>query len=161
MQKPWFAIMNQNTVKIYSEVDSENSLKEIVTLQNPLGRERNRSLVRKQAGHEQKTIGRMSTVRYSHPKRSDPHEIAAKQFAKKIALYLEEERRQNHFLNLTILAEPGFMGKVSASMNANLKKVVVNWIKKDFVKTPKSKLLAILSNLNQDAKMSLSSAIGR
>ncbi|MGE3757206.1 MAG: host attachment protein, partial [Pseudobdellovibrionaceae bacterium] len=134
MLEHWFIIASQKTVRILIEVQGSNKFKQIKVLDNPLGRERNRALIRKQAGRGIKSMGRVATVYYSQTKRHDPHEEAALQFSREIAKFLEVEKQKKSVGSLTIVAEPHFLGKIKNSLSPDVKKIVVGWIKKDLQK---------------------------
>lgn len=143
MLEHWFIVVNQKMAKVFTEVSAANRLKQIEVLDNPLGRERNRNLVKKQAGSGVKSVGR-GAVHYSRTKRHDPHEEASLQFASKIAQYLEKEWKKKSFKTLTVVAEPHFLGKIKAAMDPKLKQLVLKWVGKDLQKTPQKRLAQFL-----------------
>ncbi len=112
----WFVVASQKTAKIFTEAPKGGQLKLLKLFDNPLGRERNRALVGKQAGHGVKSMGRAGAVRYSEPKRHEPHELAASQFARQIVQFLEEEKKKRNYESLTVIAEPHFLGKLRSEM---------------------------------------------
>ena len=136
----WFVVASQKTVYIFSEAGTGGELRLVKELDNPLGRERNRALIRKEAGRGIKTSGRVGAVHYSERKRHDPHEEAAVQFAKKTVEFLESEERRGSFKSLTVAAEPRFLGKIKAAMRPETEKLVVEWLRKDLLKVPKADL---------------------
>ncbi len=144
MHGHWFLVASQKEVRIFTEVKERNCIKQIAKLENPLGRERNRALVKKEAGTGIKTIGRTGIVQYSQKKRNEPHEEASLQFARVIAKFLKKEHLKKNFLTLSVIAEPHFIGKIKSAMKVEEKKCVTDWIKKDLQKTPKLKLQNIL-----------------
>jgi protein required for attachment to host cells len=146
----WFVVASQKTVRIFTEVSERNRLKQLQEFDNPLGRERNRALVRKQAGLGVKSAGQGS-VHYSEKKRHDPHEEAAVQFAKKVCNFLESEFQNKKFKSLTIVAEPHFIGKLRTMMKPALQKFVTEWIKKDLLKTPYKELVCFLLPTKRDS----------
>ncbi len=161
----WYVVASQKTATIFTEnseiADSKATIsktkipkrgdlikrgnfnrsgfKTLKVFDNPLGRERNRALIRKQAGRGMKSVGR-GTVHYSETKRHDPHEEASIQFAKEITQYLKKENQRKKFKSLTIAAEPHFLGKIRSSMDEELQSLVTEWINKDFQKIPPSQL---------------------
>ena len=139
----WFLVASQKTARIYTEVSDRNRLRQLKELDNPLGRERKRVLIRKQAGEMVKSLGR-GLVRYSENKRHDPHEEAALQFAREVANFLKSEHRQMHFRSLTVVAEPHFYGKLKDALEPKFLEHVTEWIKKDLLKTPKKELVHFL-----------------
>lgn len=139
MFEHWFVVASQKTVKVFGEISNKNKLEQFKVLDNPLGRERIRELIRKLAGISTKSTG-VGSVRYTETKRHNPHEEAARQFAKTIAQFLNEEYRLKHFKTLTIVAEPHFLGKIRSAMDPKLKMSVIQWLKKDLQNTPKKTL---------------------
>lgn len=140
----WYVVANQKKIRVFTEVPERNRLKLLKSLINPLGEEKRKSLVKKEAGHGIKSLGRVGVARYTENKRHDPHEEAAQQFASEIADFLEHENQQKNFDSLTIVAEPRFLGKIKAAMKPRLKKLVTDWVKKDLQKTPQKELQAAL-----------------
>lgn len=140
----WCLLASQTEAKIITKT-SDKELKVVKEFRNPLGRTRNRELIRKQAGMGMKSIGR-GTVKYSETKRHSPHEVAAEQFAKKVSNYLEEQFQKNNFKSLTVVAEPKFLGKLRAAMTPELRKLIIKSLAKDLQKTPKRQLGIFLLN---------------
>lgn len=144
----WFIIANQKNVRVFTEIPEDSdkrvaektNLKLLKSFDNPLGQERRKNLIRKQAGRGVKSIGRTACIRYTEVKRHDPFEEASAQFAKEIATFLESEKRLKKFDSLTIVAEPHFLGKIKMSMKPSLKKVVTSWIGKNLQKIPQHDL---------------------
>jgi protein required for attachment to host cells len=146
----WFVVASQKTVKILEEGKSKGrssgrkKFKLIKSLDNPLGRLRNRELIRKQAGRGTRSMGSAGSHHHSETKRHDPHEQAAIQFARELVRYLEIERQHKKFKSLTIVAEPHFLGKIKAEMGAKLTQTIESWIQKDLLKTPQNELTEFL-----------------
>ncbi len=144
----WFIVASQKTVTIFTEVSERNRLQQIKVFENPLGRERSRALIKKEAGHGTKSIGRTGSVYYTEVKRHDPHEDAAIQFAKEIAHFLKSEYTKKKFNSLTVVAEPRFLGKIRSAMEPVVQATVIDWIKKDLQKIPQKKLAHFLLPTN-------------
>lgn len=140
----WYIVASQKEVRVFVKSLEKPQLKLLETLTNPLGGEKRRALVKKQAGKGVKSIGHLGAIYYSEPKRHDPHEEAVIQFAKKIAQFLKKEKLNKNFDSLSIIAEPHLLGKMRAEMSADLKSSVTKWIKKDLQKTPINKLVEFL-----------------
>jgi protein required for attachment to host cells len=146
----WFVVANQREAKIFVEIPQDGKLKILKTLTNPLGFEKKRGLIRKEAGRGVKSIGRASSVHYTERKRHDPHEEAVIQFAKELCQFLQSEKLKNSFESMAVVAEPHFIGIIKAEMKVSLKKSVTNWIKKDLLKMPQEKLNSILYSPTKD-----------
>ncbi len=140
----WFVVASQKEARIFIKTLERKRLKLLNSLVNPLGTEKRRALIRKQAGHGVKSVGHLGSVSYSLPKRHDPHEDALDQFARKLAQFLESEKLKKNFESLTIVAAPHLLGKIKAEMRADLRASVTKWIKKDLQKTPQKALVGFL-----------------
>ncbi len=140
----WYVVASQKTVKIFTETSDRKKIKQVREFDNPLGRERNKALVKKRAGKGIKSIGRTGTVYFSQKTRKEPHQVAALQFAKKIAVALNEDYRLKNFETLSVVAEPHFLGLLRASLDPKISHTVKEWKKKDLLKTPKIKLVQYL-----------------
>jgi protein required for attachment to host cells len=153
----WFAVASQKEVKIFIEVPEPKRIKLLKVFSNPLGHERNRTLIKKQAGRGVKSVGRMGSVHYSETKKHDPHEEAVLQFAREFTNFLKMERQQGNFSLLTVVAEPHFLGKIRSAMGEKEKKLVIQWIKKDLQKAPQLQLLKVLLPENKKHEVEASS----
>lgn len=144
MREHWFIVASQKEARVFIKTSERKRLKFLKSLANPLGTEKRRSLIKKQAGRGVKSIGHFGSVSYSLQKRHDPHEEAMIQFARELAKFLESERLKKNFESLTVAAEPHLLGKIKAEMSAALKESVSTWIKKDLQKTPQKDLVGFL-----------------
>jgi protein required for attachment to host cells len=130
----WYVVANQDSVRVFSEVEARIPLKLLKEIKNPIGRERKRALIRKEAGRGTKMAGR-GVVHFRTTKRSDPHEEAAIQFAAEVADYLKTERRKKSFDLLTVVAEARFLGKMKSALGEKFIRSGVDWVKKDLQKS--------------------------
>lgn len=140
----WYIVANQKEVRIFVKESERQQLKLLKILTNPLGREKRRALIRKQAGRGVRSVGHLGSVHYSEPKRRDPHEVAVIQFAREVAQFLEKEKLKKSFKSLTVVAEPHLLGKLRTEMIGSLKASVSSWITKDLQKTPRRELVKML-----------------
>lgn len=155
MNGHWYLVASQKSATIFTE-SPRGQLNEVKVFDNPLGRERNRALFRKQAGMGFSSQGQGS-VRFFRNHRSNPHEEAASQFAREICKFLENGRQKKLYMTLAVFAEPHFMGKLRAHLDPKVKKRVSQWEKKDLQKTSRVELPKFLFSGTDDLKMSLNS----
>lgn len=157
----WYVVGNQRVVRVFSEIapfEDEipsdvarvmnprgvKKFKLIRAIENPLGRVKTRDLLHQEKGIGVRSLGHFGTsVRYAETKRQNPHEQAANQFARNVVGYLQKERQNKKFSDLTIIAEPHFLGKLRAAMDAPTERKVVQWIKKDLREVTPSRLADI------------------
>ena len=135
----WIVIANRISARIYCEKPFQH----IITLKNPLGKERNRELRYDQPGFSHAKFGGPSST-HSLTGEKDPHEYATVEFAKEIRNYLKKESTQNNFDSLLIVAEPKMMGR----MRNQLPKELISkceWISKDLGHVPEGELLQAIN----------------
>lgn len=139
MKIQWIVVASQRRVRILTR-SNDRKYRLVRTLINPLGRTRDRDLVRHQAGTIERRGGG-NNFGFSRPvARQSPHENAAIDFSKKVSSFLEKERDKNSFESLMIVAEPHFLGKLKSAMNSNLLRLVEDWVDRDFDKVSEHEL---------------------
>jgi len=74
----WFVVGNRLNVKIFTHLQGKETPKLVKTLVNPLGREKNHALFKRQAGMGFKSTGHGGSARYMEI-RHDPQEDATLQ----------------------------------------------------------------------------------
>lgn len=147
MKKNWYVVANRKAARIYIKDESkENSkpLRLVKTIKNPLGELKRKDLFKTQAGKSIRSVGRIGAIHFAEVKRNDPIDEVAIQFAKQITDYLRKQQTKDAFGNLTVVAEPKFLGKIRTSMHPILKDSVQKWIRKDLMNTPQDKLPVFL-----------------
>lgn len=65
---------------------------------------------------------------------TNPQDLLAEKFARKIANFLDHEHKQGRFSDLIVVAEPKMLGRVRTEMSDELKKATSHWIGKDLEK---------------------------
>ena len=123
--KKWIVIANRISTRIYSE----KSFQHIITMKNPMGKERNRSLKYDQPGMSQAKFSGASST-HSLTGEKNPHEDAAVDFAREIRNYLKKESDQNNFDKLLIVAEPKMMGRIREHLPKRIMEHC-EWVSKD------------------------------
>ena len=122
----WVVIIDRTKAHIFTQ----KPFTLIETFENRLGREKNRALTYDKPGWSRsKFKGPSSTHALTGEK--NPHEDAAKQFAKKVGRYLEHQIGTHQFDEVTIVAEPKMMGRLRNEIGPHLLNCT-HWIKKDF-----------------------------
>lgn len=116
MSKTWIVVCDRVSARVFSKKPFRLLLK----MDNELGRERNRAMSTDKPGMSRAKFGRSSSV-YALTGEKDPHEDAAKAFARKIAGYLDDQKNSKKFDELIIVAEPRMMGRIKTPMTKSLK----------------------------------------
>lgn len=154
----WYIVADQRTVRIFTEKPPTErppraddrarprAFQMVKKIENPLGKVKTRDLVHQERGIGVKSLGRVGTsARYAETKRRNPHEEAAIQFAKNVVDFLHHERMDKNFTDLTVIAEPRFLGKLRSAMDEKLERQVARWVRKDLQKATSAQLTAFLT----------------
>lgn len=126
--KSWVVVAD----RVQARVFARHPFELLHVLNNPLGREKNRSLTTDKPGWAR---SRFSSPASTHALTGEKnqHEIAALQFAREIARFLEAKLIARRFDELLIVAEPKMLGRIRQMLPKVLVKQA-QWLKKDFGK---------------------------
>lgn len=69
-----------------------------------------------------------------------PDQSTNPSFAKDLVNFLDIQHQLKNFDDLSIAAEPSFMGLIKTKMKPQVERLVKNWILKDLLKTPTKEL---------------------
>jgi protein required for attachment to host cells len=122
---------SQVDTKIFIQGEGKLNLKVVKILNNPLGRERSRTLHNKKPGSMMTSGG--GVFRNIERGGISPHEQEAIQFAGTIGRYLKSYLDEKKFKTLTVVAEPHFLGKIKAAMSPRVVESVITWVEKDLL----------------------------
>lgn len=123
----WIVVANRSDAKVLKHTNKRLSL--IKEYKNSLGRLRDKDMQDDHPGQSRAKY--MGSAPHNLEKENSPHEQAADQFAKKIFKVLNLEMKRNHNLNLIIVAEANFLGKIKSHFKSKSKKSRVEWVEKD------------------------------
>ena len=126
MAAKWIVIADRTKARIFKE----KPFTCIKTLENELGREKNRALRNDKPGWSRAQYSGSAGIHAMNGEKN-PHEEAAIQFARTICKHLEHESQVHQFDDLLIAAEPKMVGRIRESLPKHLAEKT-NWLKKDF-----------------------------
>ncbi len=126
MKNKWIIIANRTQARVFKE----NPFELLKTLENPIGREKNKALRTDKPSSGKSQYSKSAGI-HSMTGEKDPHEEAAIQFARELSRYLEHQGEQHRFDELVVAAEPKMMGRIRKTMAPHLAEIV-QWIQKDF-----------------------------
>ncbi len=148
----WYIVADQRIANIYTEVPRTTGVRAVKkfrlirAIENPLGTTKTRDLLHQEKGMGVKSLGHHGiAARYAETKRRDPHEEAAEQFAKEVVVFLQKELIKKSFQDLTIVAEPHFIGKLRSVMDQKIESCVARWVRKDLRHVTRTRLADILT----------------
>ncbi len=115
MSKRWIAIISRTDARVFDA----NDMRKVISMKNGLGREKNRAFTTGKPGvSRSRSLTRNST--HAMDGKKNPHDDAAKAFAKKINEYLKKRFHERRFDELIVSAEPRMQGWVKAGMQKTL-----------------------------------------
>jgi len=111
---------------------------EVALLERPTAHLPGRALITDRTGRvfdSGSRVGRGPKSRSRHGAQSDydPHAVEVERFAKQIARRLDVERRGSGIDELTVIAEPRFLGVLRTQMSAPTRKIIVREVARDLV----------------------------
>lgn len=115
------------------------TLDEIVRLENPVAHLPARALVSDRTGRVFESSGRGGSGPVTHTRHGaqsdyDPHIVATRRFAKKIAQRLQTELRRGRVEELVLIAAPKFLGELRGQLAAPVQKLVTREVARDLVR---------------------------
>lgn len=125
MKIKWIVVASRIQARIFQE----KPFTLITTLENPLGREKNKELRSDKPGWGRSQYSRSAGI-HAMTGEKNPHEEAAVQFARAISRYLEDQAQAHKFEELVIVAEPKMMGRIRTEMARHLSENT-QWMQKD------------------------------
>lgn len=122
MKRKWIAVVSRTEARMFHE----HPFQRFATLENELGREKNRAMTTDKPGMSRSSFS-SSVSPHAMTGEKNPHDEVAVDFARKIAHYLEQAQLDK----LQIVAEPRMMGFVRGYLSPSMGERV-EWLAKDF-----------------------------
>ena len=134
----WILVANASLAKLYANLGPNKGLKLVKELDHPESRQKNADLVtdRSGTGHGDGS--------YEPP--TAPKEHAARNFAQEIAREFYAGRNRHAFARAILVAPPGFMVLLNASIDGPTAQLVSDRFEKDYTKASESQLKEKLSS---------------
>lgn len=132
----WILIANRTGALLYKETYSGN-LQFLRLFTNPLGRMRNRFLQADRPGLNRGKFKGATPHRMTGER--DPHDEAADTFAREIVQFVKAEDFRHNDLDLKVVAEAKFLGKIKSHFSRNKLKDKITWIEKDLKNIPQTR----------------------
>lgn len=106
MKTTWVVVANSTLARIFA-AENNKELKEVAILEHPESRMHARDLVSDRPGRGYESA---NPSRHAIEPKTSPQKNEFSLFAKDIAEHLEQARKDGHFNNLYIIANPAFLG---------------------------------------------------
>ncbi len=127
MSKTLLLIANASTARVFSYQAREefNLVKEF---DHPQSRQKGSDLVSDRPGHNQGSSGGHGEFTPA----TNPKQVEAERFARELAGWLDDERKQNRCHQLMLVAPPSFLGMLNKSINEQTMQLVYQSLDKDY-----------------------------
>ena len=141
MSTTWILTANGGKARIFSAESPTSPLAEIATITHPESRLRAKELASDRPGRAFDSAG---VGRHAMSSQVDAKEQEQIRFAREIVDRLEKGRVERDFEHLVVVAAPGFLGHLRASMAEPLQALVSTELNKDYTELSAGELRAHL-----------------
>ncbi len=148
MEHTWVVVADRTRARILVKPRTPTAAggdwEELPSLVYPEGRSLEQAFNADRPGRSFDSMGK---GRHALAKEVSPKEEAAERFAKSVADVLDKARANHMYASLILVAEPGFLGTLQATLSAQTAKMVAEKIPKDLTTRPHKELTAHLRSL--------------
>ena len=120
MRKTWVVVADNSRARIFTVETPSSPLIEIDSIVHPEGRMHDRDITSDLPGRGAGSGG----SRHSYENETDAKEYENMGFAKRIAGFLDNSRKDDRCKNLVIVAAPGLLGNLRGEMNDQTRKMI-------------------------------------
>lgn len=138
-------VTNSNTCRLYQYNKHPADLTLYKEFFHPENKLKSSDLTSDKSGHYM--AGQSSRGAYSP--HTDPKEVKIDEFVREIAKELNQERNQQDFEHLIIIAPPHITGLLTLHLNKQVKNLITHHIQKDILHLPDHEILAFLEKNTQ------------
>ncbi len=148
MEHTWVVVADRTRARIlvkpHSPTAAGGDWEELPSLIYPEGRLRDQEFNADRPGRSFDSMGK---GRHAMSQEVSPKEEAAERFAKSLADVLDKGRANHLYVSLILVAEPGFLGTLQATLSAHTARLVTEKIPKDLTTRPHKELTDCLRSL--------------
>ena len=120
MRKTWVVVADNSRARIFTVETPSSPLIEIDSIVHPEGRMHDRDITSDLPGRGAGSGG----SRHSYENETDAKDYENMGFAKRIAGFLDDSRKDDRCKNLVIVAAPGLLGNLRGEMNDQTRKMI-------------------------------------
>lgn len=127
--KTWILVADSARARLFEIGASDGELFEVGGFANPEAQIKPSDL-----GHDKppRAHESASSARHAIEPHTDPHDKPAQKFAHGLAEILEQGRTEHHYTRLLLVAPARFLGQLNQALGAQVAKLVVRTVSKDF-----------------------------
>ncbi len=142
-KKNWYVLANRSESVIYAS-DAREPMRFIARLENPAGKLTEKELTSDRPGRGASSAGNGS-VRHGLDKREHQHEKVAREFAKQVAIAIDQAVAQHAMEDWVLVAEPKFLGLIRRSLSGPAKKRLAREVPLEMTRGMESELVQRLN----------------
>jgi protein required for attachment to host cells len=146
----WLVLAHATDARIYDITRKDLTPKEmwVKTFTHAEGRLKNHELVTDKPGTYSQGFSEGGASQFA--KDHSPHEMELNYFAEQLAHYLEHERTEHHYDKLVIVMDPHFYGIFEQHASAQVQKLVLKYVHKNYLAQPEADLNKAVLQLCHD-----------
>ena len=129
--RTWILVADSAQATIYCQNNAKEHLSELTSMEHLEARAHDGDLTTDKSGRSFDSGG---GGRHSMEQRTQPKKQSTINFAKRLAIHLDQGRQNGEFGQLVLFAAPGFLGLLRAELSAPLKRQIVFESSKDLVR---------------------------
>ncbi len=143
MKKSWILIANRSGARLFENTGPGKGLTLLEAIAHPAGHLKNQDINADKPGRSFDSGGQ---GRHALGKSESPTEHENERFAKELAVRLNDGRTHNQYSRVVLVAEPGFLGMLRASLDKQTAAMVEATIEKDLAYVPDHAIPASLGD---------------
>lgn len=141
----WVLIANASHARIFLNRGCNKGLELIKDMEHPDSRKKGLELVSDEAGRQKQSAG--AGARPGMEPDTQPKVLEAQRFARELADFLCEARKQNSFNRLLLVAPPNFLGLMREHLDTQTANLVIETMSKDYTRAGDNELMAHLGKV--------------
>lgn len=125
----WILVADESRARLFRAVSRDGGIEEIATIEHPEGRLHTHELTGQRPDSSHTAVG---GIHHGFEPRMAAKEKLAREFAHELAGLLEEGRVAHQFDELTLVADPRFLGLLREAIGKDLSRLVTRSLARDY-----------------------------
>ncbi len=138
----WILVADESRARLFRAGVSDGELEEIAAIEHPEGRMHGRELTDDEPDSSHTSVG---GVHHGYQPHTPVHEKISREFARELADLLEAGRVSHAFDQLTLVAEPKFLGMLRSTLSHEVSKLVVRSLSRNYTQSTAEQIREVLN----------------
>lgn len=138
----WILVADESRARLFRAGVSDGELEEIAAMEHPEGRMHGRELTEDEPGSSHTSVG---GVHHGFQPHTPVHEKISREFARELADLLEAGRVSHAFDQLTLVAEPKFLGMLRSTLSHEVSKMVARSLSRNYTQSTPEQIRKVLN----------------